>query len=445
MQVKKMWTDRLTRGGSMKLPLILAAIVVAFGSAGAVLSAHGEWELGVAGAIVAAAVIAIVLDRRHVQPGTPPAGVPHDLAGVAAQQDAAFMARTTRSVAHDLRNVFQVVNSCAIDLYGEMHGRRAGVLVLEILNAAERGLGVTTELARAGRDRTEEDRPVDLRLLARELDPILRRLAAASVNIDIDCVSTGVFVRIDRTSVMQILMNLVDNAAEAMGRMGRISIYVGRDVRHISGRASEHVAVMTVTDDGPGMPSDVVAKVFDVGFSTKEGHHAGLGLSVVHSVVQRHGGHIWVSSEPGVGTSFRIEMPLVERDEKDLGLVVLESDHARHVVSQALAANGFDVVACADALEACDLVDPKHVPAIAVLDAIAASDEGLRVMASLGSVPLVRTVGGGPGQSMEPTTFDEAVDLLHHGGRPSMPVSKDDSTPRGIPRIAPNIRSQSRN
>ena len=271
-------------------------------------------------AIAAAAVIAVVLDRRHVQPGQPTIASAHDLAGAAAQQDAAFMARTTRSVAHDLRNVFQVVNSCAVDLYGEMHGRRAGVLVLEILNAAERGLGVTTELARAGRDRPDDDRPVDLRLLSRELEPILRRLAASSVSIDIDCVSTGVFVRIDRTSVMQILMNLVDNAAEAMGRMGRISIYVGRDVRHTPGRASEHVAVMTVTDDGPGMPSDVVAKVFDVGFSTKEGHHAGLGLSVVHSVVQRHQGHIWVSSEPGVGTSFRIELPLVERDDLAVGV-----------------------------------------------------------------------------------------------------------------------------
>jgi two-component sensor histidine kinase len=323
-----------------------------------------------------------------------------------------------------------------------MHGRRAGVLVLEILNAAERGLGVTTELARAGRDRPDDDRPVDLRLLSRELEPILRRLAASSVSIDIDCVSTGVFVRIDRTSVMQILMNLVDNAAEAMGRMGRIAIYVGRDVRHSPGKPAEHVAVMTITDDGPGMPSDVVARVFDVGFSTKEGHHAGLGLAVVHSVVQRHHGQVWVSSEPGVGTSFRIELPLVERDEKDLGLVVMSSDHARHVVSEALAANGFDVLSCADALEACDIVDPKRVPAIAVLDADAAADEGLRVMASLGSVPLVRTVGAGPGQAIEPSTFDEAVDLVHHGGRPSVPLSKDDSTPRGIPRLAPNVRQQ---
>jgi signal transduction histidine kinase len=352
------------------------------------------------------------------------------------QREVEFMARTTRSVAHDLRNVFTVVNSCAVDLYDEMHGRRAGVLVLEILNAAERGLGVTTELMVAGHGTPLDDRPADLRLLACELEPLLRRLATASVDVDVVCASASVFARIDRTSIMQILMNLVDNAAEAMGRSGNIVIDVECGTRAgARGASATPVAVLTVRDDGPGMAPDIASRVFDVGYSTKNGHHAGLGLAVVASVVSRCHGTISVDSAPGQGTTFRIELPLVERTEKDLALVVIANDRARRLVSDALAANGFDVIESGDALDACDLVIDRPAPAMAVVDVESASDQGLRQLAHLAEVPLVRTVGDGPGVSPYPLTTEQAVDLLHHGTRRGL----DQAAPQPLPesRISP--------
>jgi CheY-like chemotaxis protein len=181
------------------------------------------------------------------------------------------------------------------------------------------------------------------------------------------------------------------------------------------------VAILTVRDDGPGMPPDVAARVFDVGYSTKSGNHAGLGLAVVASVVSRCHGTISVESNPGCGTTFRIELPLVERTEKDLALVVMANDRARRLLADALVAHGFDVVESSDALDACDLVADRPAPAMAIVDACSAADEGLRQLARLGEVPLVRTVGDGPGLSPYPTTVAEAFDLLHHSNR--RPVS----------------------
>ena len=80
-------------------------------------------------------------------------------------------------------------------------------------------------------------------------------------------------------------------------------------------------------------------------------------------------------------------------------------------------ANGFEVLESSDPLDACDLVVDRPAPAMAVVDAPSAADDGLRQLARLGEVPLVRTVGDGPGLSPYPTTLAEAVDLLHHSNR----------------------------
>jgi hypothetical protein len=155
---------------------------------------------------------------------------------------------------------------------------------------------------------------------------------------------------------------------------------------------------------------------------------------VVQSVVARHHGSVVVRSVEGEGTEFRIEFPLVERTEKDLALVVLANDRARRLVSEALIANGFDVLESADALEACDLVGGLATPAMAVLDADSATDAGLRQMANLADVPLVRTVGDRPGLSAMPTTHGEVLELLQRGGRPNGVVPPP-AVPDGITQV----------
>jgi signal transduction histidine kinase len=98
-------------------------------------------------------------------------------------------------------------------------------------------------------------------------------------------------------------MNLLTNAAQAIGEKGgTISVAAhNQDAR----------VLLTVVDDGPGIPKDVLPRIFDPFFTTKDvGEGSGLGLSIVHGIIERHGGHIDVESEPGQGTKFSISFPL---------------------------------------------------------------------------------------------------------------------------------------
>jgi signal transduction histidine kinase len=100
----------------------------------------------------------------------------------------------------------------------------------------------------------------------------------------------------------QVLMNLLTNAAQAIGDRG--------GTIRVSGQSRDAQVLLTVSDDGPGIPADVLPRIFDPFFTTKDvGEGSGLGLSIVHGIVERHGGQIDVDSKPGQGTTFTISFP----------------------------------------------------------------------------------------------------------------------------------------
>ncbi len=346
-----------------------------------------------------------------------------------------MLARASQSIAHDLRNVFSVVNACAVDLYDEMHGRKAGSLVLEILNAAERGLMATSDLMRAGRAEVVDDRPTDLRLQTSELEPILRRLATPSVTVEMECGGSPVFARIDRTSIMQILMNLVDNASDAMQRKGTITVECGRGERPAAdGTAPVGVAWVSVTDTGPGMSPETVHQIFDVGFSTKQGPHCGLGLAVVRRVVDRCHGWIDVTSEVGKGTTFRVEFPLVEPKNSGIALVVVADEAARGLLVDVLRRSDFHVLSASDALEGCDLMVGRHIADIAVLDADSATDRGLWHIARLHHVQRTVAVGDDACSQPLPRTLEAAEALVRGCVEPTLvsPIIPPPSRPMTV-------------
>lgn len=319
------------------------------------------------------------------------------------------MSRANRSVAHELRNVFSVINACAVDLYDAMYGRAAGSLVLEILNAAERGLSVTTDLLRAVDGADDGQRPTDLRQQMFDLQPMLARLATPGVELTLECDGEPVFVQIDRTGVMQILMNLVANATDAMNRRGTVVVRCGRVERRLDDGTSQEVATVSVADTGPGMTAEVMSKVFDDGFSTKTGVHCGLGLAVVRRVVDRCGGRIEVASTLGEGTTFTVSLPAVAPPTSGVSLVVVADDRARDLLAAAVAAEGGEVVAVADVLEACDRMAGQPIADIAVLDPEAAGDRGLWHLARLRHVTRTCEVGGA---TPLPRTAKEAAALV---------------------------------
>jgi signal transduction histidine kinase len=112
----------------------------------------------------------------------------------------------------------------------------------------------------------------------------------------------------------QVFMNLLANAADALGRSGTIRIRT----RSVAGEGpdAERVSI-EIEDDGEGIGSEHLERIFDPFFTTKEvGQGTGLGLAVTYGIVERHGGSIDARSEPGVGTCFRVELP-VEMEETD--------------------------------------------------------------------------------------------------------------------------------
>jgi CheY-like chemotaxis protein len=293
------------------------------------------------------------------------------------------LTRANRAIAHDLRNVFSVVNACAADLYDEMHGRQAATLVLEILNAAERGLLAATELLQAAQAEPGSAPPLDLVRQVHELWPILQRVAPPEIVLEVVPSVSAAWAAVDRTSLLQILMNLVANASDASGAGGPIRVIVSRTRRTVERGRGIEVASLLVSDEGSGIDSDVLDRVFDEGFSTKAGLHWGLGLAVVRRVVERCGGWIDVRSVPGHGTTVEAQFPLAEPDQTGVAVVVVRDDLRRLWLADALASFGAVVVAAPDALEACDLMGGGRIPDIALLDQSAASDRGLREVARL--------------------------------------------------------------
>ena len=215
-----------------------------------------------------------------------------------------------RAIAHDLRNVFAVITACATDLYDEMQGRQAAALVLEILNASEQGLHAATELLRLGGEGPDEMTVLDLVSQVDAVAPLLRRLAPPDAHVEVVASVDAAWVSIDRTSLLQILTNLVANAADASPPGAPITVVVSRTRRRVEAHLPIDVASILVSDEGTGIDADMLPRVFDDGFSTKDGAHWGIGLAVVRRVVERCAGWIDVRSDPERGTTVEVQLPL---------------------------------------------------------------------------------------------------------------------------------------
>ncbi|HET7029409.1 MAG TPA: PAS domain S-box protein [Candidatus Limnocylindrales bacterium] len=279
-------------------------------------------------------------------------------------------------IAHDINNVLTAIGGFATLTLEDLDaGRPADRESIEtIAEGAARTGALTRQLLAFARRDVRPAETLDLGAVVRSVEPMLRGLIGEHIALETHALGDG-HVRVAASQIEQIVVNLVVNARDAMPNGGQIRIDVARvrmseaEIigRHIDVAQGPYVA-LSVTDDGTGMAPEVAERVFDPFFTTKgpdEG--TGLGLATVHGIVTGVGGHVWVYSEEGVGTTFRILLPEVDaapaaaaspdapRRGEETVLLVEDEDVVRTLASRVLERAGYVVLAAGDPEEALEI------------------------------------------------------------------------------------------
>lgn len=222
-------------------------------------------------------------------------------------------------VAHDFNNMLTAIIG-NLELYEEVSDpEERAQFVKEAHEAARRAQKVVEQLMHYSRLSEDHPKPIYTDDLLREAVNFARHLVPASVSVDVQAVSPDLLVWVDENLALTALMNLVNNASDAMGGSGRVVLSSKRqtlDVPRPSRGGSElkagRYAALTVSDNGPGIPREILNHAVDPFFTTKPtGKGAGLGLSMVASLAERNGGGLILDSSDK-GTVATIMLPLIE-------------------------------------------------------------------------------------------------------------------------------------
>jgi PAS domain S-box-containing protein len=288
-------------------------------------------------------------------------------------------------VAHDFNNLLTIINGYATLLAQRTPSedpRRAWLK--EILMAGGRAASLTRQLLAFSRQQVLEPVVLDLNSVIANTEKMLRRL----IGEDVEMVTTLKLdlgrVKVDPGQIEQVIMNLAVNARDAMPEGGKLLIETS-NVEIDEDYARSHSPMMpgkyvmvVVSDTGCGMDQETQARIFEPFFTTKEkGRGTGLGLATVYGIVKQSGGFIWVSSEPGQGSTFKVYFPRVEevvpaaepsriRPKLARGsetvLVVEDEEGVRSLVRETLASQGYKVLEAAGAAQALEIAEQHTEP-----------------------------------------------------------------------------------
>jgi PAS domain S-box-containing protein len=236
--------------------------------------------------------------------------------------------RLAGGVAHDFNNLLTIITGYSQLVRDQLRADDPlRPYVDEVMGAADRAASLTRQLLAFSRKQVLAPQVLDLNQVIRNLSKMLRRLIGEDVEVRTVLSPTLGRVKADPAQIEQIIINLAVNGRDAMPRGGMLTIetanadldetYAGRHVSMVPGP----YVMLAVSDTGIGMDEETQAHIFEPFFTTKEkGKGTGLGLAMVYGTVKQSGGYIWVYSEPGRGTTFKVYLPRLEESSESLDL-----------------------------------------------------------------------------------------------------------------------------
>lgn len=288
-------------------------------------------------------------------------------------------------IAHDFNNMLTVISSYAHLLLEDTHDPRTRADLEEIRLATQRATALTRQLLTFSRRDVVTLHPVSLTDITRGMESMLRRLLSADITIISKLNAELALVSADPGQIEQVIMNLVLNASDAMPNGGTLLIETDNtELDEAYARTHSDVlpgryVLLVVTDTGSGMDPVTLRRAFEPFFTTKSlGRGTGLGLATVYAIVKQLRGHVWIYSEPGHGTSFKIYLPEThaaagEADELVLPparvprgpetvLLVEDDDSVRRVVKRMLQQMSFTVIEAVDGANALEVLKSHRGP-----------------------------------------------------------------------------------
>jgi len=285
--------------------------------------------------------------------------------------------RLAGGIAHDFNNLLTVIQGYGEVLQEELKPaeERLHRAAEEICKAAHRAASLTRQLLAFSRRQVMEPKVLDLNQVVANVGKMLQRLIGEDIDLVTKPDAALGLVKADPGQIEQVIMNLAVNARDAMPEGGKVTIETA-NVELDENYAGGHISVqpgpyvmLAVSDTGTGMDAETQSHVFEPFFTTKEpGKGTGLGLATVYGIVKQSGGYIWLYSEPGKGTAFKIYLPRVDEPAEVTGkarkpvgeparasetiLLVEDERSLRELASLTLQRYGYTVLEAPDAAQA---------------------------------------------------------------------------------------------
>jgi signal transduction histidine kinase/PAS domain-containing protein/ActR/RegA family two-component response regulator len=333
-------------------------------------------------------------------------------------------------IAHDFNNVLTAIISYASLLKMKMGTNNLfSGYVDHILSSSENAANLIQSLLAFSRKQIMNTAAVDLNQIIRKVDTLLARIIGEDIELKIVLTEGVLIVKADHLQIEQVLMNLANNARDAMTQGGEFTIETEiavLDTAFIKAQGygkTGRYALIAVSDTGTGMDERTAERIFDPFFTTKEvGKGTGLGLAMVYGIIKQHEGYINVYSEPGRGTTFKIYMPLISAKVEEVppeGIcqieggnetILLAEDNAevRTSTRAVLEECGYKVIEAVDGEDAISkFIKYKDVIQLVILDVIMPKRNGREVYEEIKKImPRIKTV----------FTSGYTADIIHQKG-----------------------------